>query len=220
MKTKRHLTKPRVLRGLRWSSSRLAELNSAARSLSPRRSGTPAKSVTIGDTYQQGRLNGSRPSYLTRHPELAVFRDYPPGFDHLAESPRDHVAYVLETFAKDRKPPPQWAAERFGQVFPRSANGGRPRKNALLDLFRVFAVDKCGACGKRGRYERAARLLHEIPTELFSGLEVAAGADAMRNAYRSRLTFDLKNDYECLRHYFPLLVEAIEKTSELFQRKR
>jgi len=144
------------------------------------------------------------------HPELTYFVDHHQGFDHLAEVPRDHVVDVLEEYAKDAMPPPRWAAERFGQLFPKEANGGRPRTNILVNLIRAFAVERCSVHGQRGRYERAARLLHKIPAELFSGLEVAADAETLRKSCRNVLSLDRKSDEACLRHYFPLLIEAIE----------
>jgi hypothetical protein len=184
-----------------------------ASSPSPRRSAGHVRLETNSagpseDELLRDVFEGSRPSgYVVRHPELTYFLECQ-GFDHLAEVPRDRAAYVLEEYAKVRKPPPQWAAERFGRL---SSPGGRPRTNVLVNLIRAYAVEKCSVHRQRGsRYERAAKLLHEIPAELFSGLEVAADAETLRKSCRNVLSLDRKSDEACLRHYFPLLIEGIE----------
>jgi len=182
-----------------------------ASSLSPRTSASrlrpetnragPSEDELLRDTF--GRWFNQRAVF---HPELTYFLDHQ-GFDDLTEIPRAHTAHVLEEYAKVGMPPPQWAAERFGRL---SSPGGRPRTNVLVNLIRAYAVEKCSAHRQHGRYERAAKLLHEIPAELFSGLEVAADAETLRKSCRNVLSLDRKSDEACLRHYFPLLIEAIE----------
>src|SRR5260370_25551730 len=107
--------------------------------------------------------------------------------------------------------PPHWAVEGFGQQRT-SKPGGRPRKNALIDPIRTLAVIKCAAHIQQGdkRYERASELLHSVPTELFCGLEVAASPSQIKKSYLA-VAERHGNPEFLLRHYLPLLVEALNR---------
>lgn len=140
-------------------------------------------------------------------------------FDMLNEIPRQHVIDTLELHAKLRLPPPHWAVERFGQQ--RTARtGGRPKKNALVDSIRTLAAIKCSAHSSGDkRYERASELLHSVPTELFCGLEVAASPSQIKKSYlavvgRHRDELWRVNPEFLLRHYLPLLVEALDRRTK------
>jgi hypothetical protein len=143
-------------------------------------------------------------------------------FDMLEEVPRQHVIDVLELYAKAMALPPKWAVERWSQNLERWSQDqqptrGRPKRSTLVDRIRFLAVSKCASRGA-DKYKRAAKLLKSVPAALFCGLSIAASPSVLKKSY---LAFPVRyrsgpqaREWAELRHYLPLLHEALDKADQ------
>jgi hypothetical protein len=127
--------------------------------------------------------------------------------DMLEEVPRQHVIDVLELYARAMAIPPQWAVERWSQNLERwsqQPKRGHPKRNVLVDTIRCVAVKRCAIRGQ-DKYKLAAAFLKRIPSQLFCGLSVTASPSAIKKSCLAAV-----NDEALLRHYLPLLAEAMD----------
>ena len=85
--------------------------------------------------------------------------------------------------------PPGWVLKGWA-IYERTREdqkGGRPIREAWVNLWRVWAVGKCsnqryGRSKQGDKYERAARLLRNMNPRVFAGLPVAASAEAIKKS--------------------------------------
>jgi len=156
----------------------------------------PIWKVAIGELRDAGGLSRGTREKL-RSLSKAISEVYPPEvtLDLMKRAfEAGHVEAAIDALllcAKEKTAVPRWALEGWAESRRSDLKGkeGRPARHPWVDLWRVWAVERCARQGyrrdKRGdKYDRAHRLLKTINPRAFAGLPVVVSPAAIKKSYR------------------------------------